>query len=591
MAKGAVAKVTFVANAKSLVGATKQINKNLGSLTSSFNKVGKIAKATFGVFVANQAINGIKSIIRSGEEAVKSQKRLQAIFQAQGLTGTKVFRQLSNEAKQLSLSLGIEDEVIAEVQAKLALFGRAFTTGTQGAKDFKTATELAFDFEAAGLGDALKGAKVLGQALSDPLNAAEKLKKAGILLTQEQIKEIETLVRQGKIAEAQAKILQFVQGIIGGTAEATASASAKLSIAIGEIVESIGVLLLPLLDPLAKGIGNFSLAVTNAIDKSGGLNGIWNNYLVPIGKSVIATFDSLRNSLGLTNTFFSAVWDIIKIGLGVLAELFQSIFGNKALNDTFISTLKSLWNAFEAIFQYLAKYFLPILEALLKIVLPPLVLLFKGLIAVIQFLITVVLNVVGTIADFITFVARAIVKMGEWITQSKTVTGLLNFLGAGFSALKNFVLEVGKALGGGFIVEVVKAITGAIGKVWDLLNQVKDKIANFFKNLFNVGSRSDFTITTPNLGALQTTVDNNGSLVLPDVGSFMPQVTPTPSPSPKTIVKELPTKTTASASKASITNNYSVTVQALTPTPAVGKVVVDSIKQFQQRSGGALLAI
>lgn len=591
MAKGAVAKVTFVANAKSLVGATKQINKNLGSLTSSFNKVGKIAKATFGVFVANQAINGIKSIIRSGEEAVKSQKRLQAIFQAQGLTGTKVFRQLSNEAKQLSLSLGIEDEVIAEVQAKLALFGRAFTTGTQGAKDFKTATELAFDFEAAGLGDALKGAKVLGQALSDPLNAAEKLKKAGILLTQEQIKEIETLVRQGKIAEAQAKILQFVQGIIGGTAEATASASAKLSIAIGEIVESIGVLLLPLLDPLAKGIGNFSLAVTNAIDKSGGLNGIWNNYLVPIGKSVIATFDSLRNSLGLTNTFFSAVWDIIKIGLGVLAELFQSIFGNKALNDTFISTLKSLWNAFEAIFQFLGKFFLPILEQLLKIILPPLVLLFKALIAVIEFLITVVLNVVGTIADFITFVARAIVKMGEWITQSKTVTGLLNFLGAGFSALKKFVLEVGKALGGGFILEVVKAITGAIGKVWDLLNQVKDKIANFFKNLFNVGSRSDFTITTPNLGALQTTVDNNGSFVLPDVGSFMPQVTPTPSPSPKTIVKELPTKTSASASKASITNNYSVTVQALTPTPAVGKVVVDSIKQFQQRSGGALLAI
>ncbi len=591
MAKGAVAKVTFVANAKSLVGATKQINKNLSSLTSSFNKVAKIAKATFGVFVANQAISGIKSIIRSGEEAVKSQKRLQAIFQAQGLTGTKVFRQLSNEAKQLSLSLGIEDEVIAEVQAKLALFGRAFTTGTQGAKDFKTATELAFDFEAAGLGDALKGAKVLGQALSDPLNAAEKLKKAGILLTQEQIKEIETLVKQGKIAEAQAKILQFIQGIIGGTAEATASASAKLSISIGEIVESIGVLLLPLLDPLAKGIGNFSLAVTNVIDKSGGLNGIWNNYLVPIGKSVITTLDSLRNSLGLTNTFFSAVWDIIKIGLGVLAELFQSIFGNKALNDTFISTLKSLWNMFEALFLYLAKYFLPILEQLLKIVLPPLVLLFKGLIAVIQFLITVVLNVVGTIADFITFVARAIVKMGEWITQSKTVTGLLNFLGAGFSALKNFVLEVGKALGGGFILEVIKAVTGAIGKVWDLLNQVKDRIANFFKNLFNVGSRSDFTITTPNLGGLQTTVDNSGQLVLPDVGTFMPQVTPTPKPTPKTIVKELPTKTNASASKASITNNYSVTVQALTPTPAVGKAVVDSIKQFQQRSGGALLAI
>ncbi len=249
MAKGAVAKVTFVANAKSLVGATKQINKNLGSLTASFGKVGKLAKATFGIFAAGQAISGLKSIIRSGEEAVKSQKKLQAIFQAQGLTGSKVFKQLSTEAKQLSLSLGIEDEVIADVQAKLALFGRAFTSGTQGAKDFKTATELAFDFEAAGLGDALKGAKVLGQALSDPAKAAQILKKAGILLTQQQIKEINTLISQGKIAEAQAKILEYVQGIIGGTAEATASASAKMTIALGEIVESIGVLLLPLLDP------------------------------------------------------------------------------------------------------------------------------------------------------------------------------------------------------------------------------------------------------------------------------------------------------------------------------------------------------
>lgn len=590
MAKGAVAKVTFVANAKSLVGATKQINKNLGSLTASFGKVGKLAKATFGIFAAGQAISGLKSIIRSGEEAVKSQKKLQAIFQAQGLTGSKVFKQLSTEAKQLSLSLGIEDEVIADVQAKLALFGRAFTSGTQGAKDFKTATELAFDFEAAGLGDALKGAKVLGQALSDPANAAQKLKKAGILLTQEQIKEINTLVSQGKIAEAQAKILEYVQGIIGGTAEATASASAKMTVALGEIVESIGVLLLPLLDPLAKGIGKFSLAVTDAIDKTGGLSGLWQNYLVPIGRSVGDTFVSLANTLGIGKTFWLAVWDAIKLVIDVLLRLIKPITDNTAFWNTLKGTLNDVWDAIYAVFTFIAESLTPILIGLTKLILPPLLVVWDLLVKAVLFLGSILLNVIGTIADFIKGVLLATNTIVKWVEKTGIISGTLKFLASAFNLFKNFVLDVGKALGGGFIVEIVKAISGAIGKVWDLLNTVKDKIANFFANLFNVGSKPDLKVSLPDLGGIKTTVDNNGQFVLPDVGSFMPQVTPAPK-QPKTIVKELPTKTQSSAKQSSVTNNYSVTVQALTPTAQVGKVVVDSIKQFQSRSGGALITI
>jgi hypothetical protein len=590
MAKGAVAKVTFVANAKSLVGATKQINKNLGSLTSSFSKVGKLAKATFAIFAAGQAISGLKSIIRSGEEAVRSQKKLQAIFQAQGLTGSKVFKQLSTEAKQLSLSLGIEDEVIADVQAKLALFGRAFTSGTQGAKDFKTATELAFDFEAAGLGDALKGAKVLGQALSDPANAAQKLKKAGILLTQEQIKEINTLVSQGKIAEAQAKILEYVQGIIGGTAEATASASAKMTVALGEIVESIGVLLLPLLDPLAKGIGKFSLAVTDAIDKTGGLSGLWNNYLVPVGRSVGDTFVSLANTLGIGKTFWLAIWEAVKLVIDVLLRLIKPITDNTAFWDTLKGTLDDVWDAIYAVFTFIAESLTPILIGLTKLILPPLLVVWDLLVKAVLFLGSVLLNVIGTVADFIKGVLLATNTIVKWVEKTGIISGTLKFLASAFNLFKNFVLEVGKALGGGFIVEIVKAIGGAIGKVWDLLNTVKDKIANFFANLFNVGSKPELKVSLPDLGGIKTTVDNNGQLVLPDVGSFMPQVQPAPK-QPKTIVKELPTKTQASVNQSSVTNNYSVTVQALTPTAQVGKVVVDSIKQFQSRSGGALISI
>jgi hypothetical protein len=212
------------------------------------------------------------------------------------------------------------------------------------------------------------------------------------------------------------------------------------------------------------------------------------------------------------------------------------------------------------------------------------------LVKAVLFLGSVLLNAIGTVADFIKGVLLATNTIVKWVEKTGIISGTLKFLASAFNLFKNFVLEVGKALGGGFIVEIVKAIGGAIGKVWDLLNTVKDKIANFFANLFNVGSKPDLKVSLPDLGGIKTTVDNNGQFVLPDVGSFMPQVTPAPK-QPKTIVKELPTKTQASVNQSSVTNNYSVTVQALTPTAQVGKVVVDSIKQFQSRSGGALISI
>jgi len=589
MAKGAVAKVTFVANAKSLINATKNINRNISTLTSGFTKLGRYAKLAFGVFAANQAIGGLKGLVSAGEQAVQSARRLQAIFEAQGLTGTAVYKQLGEQTRDISLDLGIQGEVVQEVQAKLALFGRAFAVGTQGAKDFGTATRLAFDFESAGLGSALQGAEVLGKALSDPLKASAILKKAGILLTQEQIKELETLVTQGKIAEAQALIIRDVQGIIGGTAEATALASTKIGLAIGDIVESISLLLLPVLDPIAKGFRRISDSITGTVEKTGGLNGIWNNYLVPIGKAVTDTFTSLRNSLGLTNTFFSAVWDIVKIGLGVLAELFKSVFGNKALNDTFISTLRSLWNAFEAVFQFLAKFFLPILEQLLKIVLPPLIAIFNGLVKVIQFLLSVLLNVIGTLADFITFVGRGLVKLGEWVTKSQLVADVLQVLAKGFSAVADFIVDLGKSIGVEFIANVVQSITGAIGKVWDVLNQVKNKVADFFANLFDVGKRSDFEITVPKITTPTPSVkDVQGSLKLPAIGSFTTPQSPKVAETPKTIVKELPTKTKQSTTPA-VVNNYNIKVDTLKPDAQVGKTVVDSIKQYASRSGGKLI--
>lgn len=591
MAKGAVAQVTFIGNAKSLLGATKNINRNLGQLTKGFSRLGKLAKATFAVFVANQAIGGLKGIISAGEQAVKTQNRLLAIFRNQGLTGTQAFRSINEEAKKLSLAIGVDDDVIADVQAKLGLFAKSFKDIGKEAKTFNQAVKLAFDFEAAGLGTALQGAEVLGKALADPLKAANILKKAGILLTQEQIKEIETLVKQGKIAEAQALILESVQGIIGGIAEKTALASDKIKVAIGQIFESLGILLLPVLDPIAKGFAKISESIVGTVEKSGGLNGIWQNYLVPIGKSVISTLDSFRKSLGFSDDVVKQIVGSIKILIDFFVGLFNTVFRNEALNRTLIETFKKVYEAIGALIQALGEVFLPILNVVGRVILAFYSVILDGLIKVLQIVLEYFLKVVGGIADFIKTISNAVTAIGEFITSNKAVLKALDFMKSGFGQAKDKVLDIGDAIGKGFIDKILDGISGTVGKLFDKLQELRDRVSNFFSDLFNFGrdQQSKFEISVPTFGTPtpKPSIDpySTGQLVIPK-----PSTSSIPK-KPSTIVKELPTNlgTPFGQSKAPTSNfNYNINVQTLVPTAQTGKVIVDSIKQFESRSGTSL---
>lgn len=585
MAKGAVATVTFIGNAKSLLKTTKNINKNLSSLTGGFKKLGNLAKATFAVFVANKAIGGLKGIISAGEQAVNTQKRLLAIFRNQGVVGSEAFRKITAEAKKVSLDLGIDDDVVADVQAKLGLFAKAFIGIGKDASKFNQAVRLAFDFEAAGLGSALQGAEVLGKALADPLKAAQILKKAGILLTKEQIKQIETLVSQGKIAEAQALILQSVQGIIGGIAEQTALASDKIGVAIGQIFESLGVLLLPILDPVAKAFRVISDSIVGTVEKSGGLTGIWNNFLIPIGKSVISTLDSFRKNLGFSDDAVRQISGTLKIVIDFFVGLFNTVFRNTALNETLVSTLKSVYQAFSAVIKVLGEVFLPILNVFIAVLGFLVSTTLDLFIRALQFSITIVLNLTGTIADLIKTVANVISKFGEFITSNKFVLKGLDFMKEGFTKAKDAVLDIGDAIGNGFIGKILDGITGTVGRLFDKLQEIKERVAGFFSDIFNLGEQSKFQVNTPQftLPTPKAPYDPfaSGQIVVPS-----PSISNLPK-KPTTIIKELPTNSSKPSSNTS-NFNYTVNVQSLVPNSQTGKVIVDSIKQFEQRSGTSL---
>ena len=93
-------------------------------------------------------------------------------------------------------------------------------------------------------------AKMLGKALNDPVKGLTALGKAGVTFSEAQKEQIKTMVAHGDVAGAQAIILGEVEKQVGGVAEATATGGAKMSVAFGEMQESVGKALLPSLQAL-----------------------------------------------------------------------------------------------------------------------------------------------------------------------------------------------------------------------------------------------------------------------------------------------------------------------------------------------------
>jgi len=122
------------------------------------------------------------------------------------------------------------------------------------------ATLAAIDLAAAGFGSAETNATQLGKALQDPIKGITALARAGVTFTEQEKAKIKVLVESGKMLEAQDMILSAIETQVGGTAAATATGSAKMAVAFGEMQEAIGNALLPVLEqlvPLITGLFDF----------------------------------------------------------------------------------------------------------------------------------------------------------------------------------------------------------------------------------------------------------------------------------------------------------------------------------------------
>lgn len=272
-------------------------------------KVSGLAKGVFAPMLAagsTVAIAGLlKSSVSEAREAQKVGAITDQIIKSTGGAAKVTSDQVGALSEKLSAKSGVDDEVIQSGANMLLTFKQVRNEVGKGNDIFDRATAAASDLSAAGFGDMAGQSKMLGKALNDPIKGMTALTRSGVTFTDQQKaqikamqkggldnafgamgmevtnKELEKLAKDefgGDIAkavgslqkgwstakkkrfdyysegghqlDAQKVLLKEVESQVGGTAAAQATAGEKAQVAWGNLQETIGTGLLPVIDKM-----------------------------------------------------------------------------------------------------------------------------------------------------------------------------------------------------------------------------------------------------------------------------------------------------------------------------------------------------
>lgn len=247
--------VNIVADVKGIRDGIDDVNKKLGGLNDSAGKVGGMLKTAFAgaaVFAAGgQVVDFLKDAVSEARESQKVNALTESTIKSMGNQAGISAKQIGDLATSLSNKTAIDDEVIQSGANLVLTFGNIKNAAGAGNDVFNQTVGLANDMSVA-LGQDMKSSSIqLGKALNDPIKGVSALSRVGVSFTAQQKEQIKTLVESGDVLGAQKVILAEVQKQFGGAGEAAANPMEKLKVTIGNLKETIGTALLPILDRFA----------------------------------------------------------------------------------------------------------------------------------------------------------------------------------------------------------------------------------------------------------------------------------------------------------------------------------------------------
>lgn len=210
-------------------------SSRVDAVSGSFNRLNRSILSLVSIAAVGVAV---RAVTKAVSESQAKFAQLEAGVKSTGAAAGRSAEQLSELAKQLQRTSGVDDELIASGEAILLTFRRI------GKDAFEPAMQAALDLSAKGFGDLISTSKMVGKALEDPVRGATALRRAGVQLSEGQRHVIEKLVETNKIAQAQKIILKELEIQVGGSAAAfrgtLAGSISALNNAWDDLLETIG---------------------------------------------------------------------------------------------------------------------------------------------------------------------------------------------------------------------------------------------------------------------------------------------------------------------------------------------------------------
>ena len=284
----------------------RALDQGMGGLVKSFAKVGA------GVAVAGAAI-GYK-LYTAAAESAKVMKITEGIIASTGAVAGITAQHVADLSEKLSEQTGIDDELIQSSANLLLSFTEVRNAAGANNDVFDRAVTASQDM-AVMFGSSETAAKMLGMALTDPEAGMNKLKKAGILFTDEQKKVIKTLVDTGDKLGAQTYILDAVEGKVKGLAAASATDFDRMKVAVGNVVEQAGTYLIPVFEKMSRAIIDDVLPFVRDLVDAFGKEGLGGGL-----KFLAGGITDFLGSMGKTgDIIFTVVTALAALRLGMIA--------------------------------------------------------------------------------------------------------------------------------------------------------------------------------------------------------------------------------------------------------------------------------
>lgn len=233
-----------------------------GGLRVAGSALADVAKIAAGVAVGGFA--ALTGAVTLGTKALAEQAKIDAqtaaVLKSTGGAARMTAADVGKLADKIKAYSGIDDDAVKAGENMLLTFTNIRNAAGKNNDVFNQSTKVLADMSVA-LGTDMKTQAIqLGKALQDPEKGITALTRAGVTFTDQQKKQIATLVEHGKTLDAQKIILAELNREFGGSAKAygdsAAGAMAKLSNAWGDFTKTLASAVLPIVASVAQALAD-----------------------------------------------------------------------------------------------------------------------------------------------------------------------------------------------------------------------------------------------------------------------------------------------------------------------------------------------